>query len=168
MALFCNNQLGFFLNGNLVVLPLDDACVEFFVRFARTGNRLFFFQIVNFAEDEHDDIRILFNRPGFTQVGQKRPLIFAGFDLTAQLGQHDDRDIQLFGHDFQTARDFGQRLDAIFLMPAVRVVNQLKIVNDNQPKTFCLITLQTAGAVMNGADGQARRVVHIQGDFFQI
>ena len=45
---------------------------------------------------ESDDIRILFNRSGLSQVAQLRALLVAFFDLAVELREGNDRDIQLF------------------------------------------------------------------------
>ena len=42
---------------------------------------LFAFAVIFLAEDEHDDIGVLFDRAGFAQVRKLRALVFAALDL---------------------------------------------------------------------------------------
>src|ERR1035441_5627974 len=59
-----------------------------------------------FAEDEHDHIGVLLNRPRFAQIGELRPVIPApAFGSAAKLRQSQDRDPKLFSNGLQSARD---------------------------------------------------------------
>ena len=51
------------------------------------------------AVQEHNDVGVLLDRARFTQVGQLRALAGTGLDLTRQLRQCNERDLELLGHD---------------------------------------------------------------------
>ena len=71
--------------------------------------------------------------PDFPKVGQLRPLVLALFDRTAELREADHRHVQLLGELLQAAADFGDFLDAVFVGVAARSLQQLQIVDDDDP-----------------------------------
>ena len=60
--------------------------------------------------DEDDDVRILLDGARFTQVRQLRTLVGPFLDLSVELGQGNDRDIELLGQGLERARDLGNFL----------------------------------------------------------
>ena len=66
------------------------------------------FIVVIIAVNEHDDVRILLDGAGFTQVAHHRALVGALLDRAVELRQRNHRALQLFGQHLQPARDFAQ------------------------------------------------------------
>ena len=74
VSLFADNDLGQTCNTLHFFLPFEMfRCVQ-----SGFASR----KIVFLSKDEHDDIRILFNRTAFPQVGKLRSLVVALFDLS--------------------------------------------------------------------------------------
>ena len=94
--------------------------------------------VVVVAVEEHDDIGVLLDGAGFTQVGQHGALVLALFVGTAQLAQAQDGDLQLLGHDLQHTADVGHGLLAVLAGVALAAGggHQLEIVDDVQTQDF--------------------------------
>ena len=105
--------------------------LPFFI-FRRAGPRLLVSQIVLFPEHEQDDVGVLFDRAGFSQIGQLRTLVVAAFDLTRQLRERDDGDVELLGECLQAGGDLGDFLHAVVVAALARALQQLDIVDYDQ------------------------------------
>ena len=110
------------------------------------------------AEDQHHDVGVLFERAGFAQVRQLRPLVGARFRRARQLRQHDDRHVQLLGEPLQRARDRRQ-LERAVLEPAA-AGHQLDVVDGQHAQAVLGLQPPRLGAHLEHAD--ARRVVDEQ------
>ena len=55
--------------------------------------------LVGGTVQEHDDIGVLLDGARFAQVGKLRALAGTGFDLTRQLRQRDQWDLEFLGHN---------------------------------------------------------------------
>jgi hypothetical protein len=53
------------------------------------------------AEDEHDQIRVLFESAGFAQIGKLRAVIGSGFRRARELREGDQGHVQLLGESFE-------------------------------------------------------------------
>src|ERR1051326_323397 len=75
--------------------------------------------VVLLAVDEHDEVRVLLDRPGIAQVAELRALIGAAWllDAARELGERDDRDLHLLRHRLERARDLAHFLDAVLGAP---------------------------------------------------
>ncbi len=56
--------------------------------------------VVIVAVNKHDDVGVLFDTAGFTQVGHDRAFVGTAFQAAIQLRQGDNRDIQFFRQGF--------------------------------------------------------------------
>ena len=94
--------------------------------------RILFIVIVTIQE--HDDIGILLNGAGLTQVRQHGALVLTLFVGTGQLGQAQHRHLQLLGHDLQHTADIRHRLLAVLAAIPLSAGggHQLEVVNDHQ------------------------------------
>ena len=55
------------------------------------------FWIIDFVSvDEHDDIRVLFDGTGFTEITELRAFVGSIFEASIQLRQCDDGNVELF------------------------------------------------------------------------
>ena len=95
---------------------------------------LFVIGIVFLTEKEQNAVGVLFDRTGFTQVGQHRAVTLTLFGGAGELRKTDDRNVQFLGHDLESAGHLGDLLNAVF--DPGRAGHQLKIVDDNQPEIF--------------------------------
>src|SRR3954470_4328749 len=105
VPLLADDDFGLAVHQRHVELP-------FFI-FRRAGPRLLVGQIVLFPEHEQDDVGVLFDRAGFSQVGQLRTLVVAAFDLTRQLRERDNGNVELLGECLQAGCDLGDFLHAV-------------------------------------------------------
>src|SRR5690606_16753031 len=90
VALLADDHFGFAMAGLHDLLP-GGHLVQIVI------GGLFALAVILLAEDEHDDISVLFDTAGFAQVRKLWALVVARLDLTGQLRQGDDGDVQLFG-----------------------------------------------------------------------
>ena len=79
----------------------------------RAFARLLVLEVIFLAIHEHHHVGVLFDRARFTQVRELRALVVARFNLTRQLGQRDDRGVQLLGQRLEAGGDLGQLLHAV-------------------------------------------------------
>ncbi len=105
VALLADDDFGLAVHQRHVELP-------FFV-FRRADARLLVGEVIFLAIHEHHDVGVLLDRAGFTQVGQLRALVVAVFDLTRQLRQRDDRNVEFLGQRLQAGGDLGDFLHAV-------------------------------------------------------
>ena len=70
--------------------------------------------VLVFAINEHHDVRILLDRSGFAKVREHRAVIGARFDRSRELGEGNDRNIELAGEALESARDLRDLLHAVF------------------------------------------------------
>lgn len=87
------------------------------------------FVVVLFAVDEHDDVGVLFDRTGLTEVAKPRSVVFGVLGLAVQLREAQHGDALLAGEHFEASRDFGD----LFLTWVFGVVwvDQLEVVDDD-------------------------------------
>src|SRR5579872_3209926 len=126
VALLADYHLGLAVHERHVQLP-------FFV-FGRARAGLLVGEIILLAKHEHHDVRVLLDRTGFAKIGQLRALVVTVFDLTRQLRQRDDRNVEFFGERLQTGGDFRDFLDAVVGAPR-RALEELNVVDHQQVET---------------------------------
>ena len=102
---------------------------------------LFGFFIILIVVDEHHDVGVLLDGAGFAQVTELRAFVFAAFDLTGQLREGRDGDVQFLGDGLQALGDLGHFLHAVLLGGAFQ---KLEVVDDQHIQT--LGPFQAAGA----------------------
>src|SRR5690349_13193234 len=76
-------------------LPILIAQIVALVALFRAARRLAAGEIILLAEDEHHDVGVLLDRARFAQVREHRPLVVALLDGARELGERDDRDVEL-------------------------------------------------------------------------
>src|SRR3954453_19862033 len=69
--------------------------------------------VVLVAVDEHHQVGVLLDRARLAQVGEDRPLVMALLDGARQLGQRDDRYLEVASEHLQGARDLRDLLDTV-------------------------------------------------------
>ena len=82
--------------------------------------------------DEHDDVGILLDAAAFAQVRKLGAVGLAGFGGPAELGDGEDRDVEVAGHSLGGAGYFAHLLNAVFTPGAA--LNQLEIVDDERSR----------------------------------
>ena len=117
-------------------------------------------EVIFLAVDEHHDVGVLLDRAGFAQVGELRALVVAAFDLTRELRQRDDRNVQFLGQRLQAGGDLGHLLHAVVWPFLPEPEQQLEIVDDEQVEA--LLALQPAGAGGELRDRDAAGLVDIE------
>ena len=134
--------------GRLTALfPALVAVVEFFRGLLRAMRRLGPRQVILLAENEHDDVGVLLDRAGFTQIRQLRPLVLALLDGARELRAGDHRHFQFLGDCFQAAGDVGDFLDAVLHGAALRRgTHQLQVVDDDHAEPLLTLEAARAGA----------------------
>ncbi len=58
------------------------------------------------------------------------------FNCTGKLGKGQDRDLELTGHGFERARDFGRLLDEVVGRASVGRIDELEVVDDDETEVF--------------------------------
>ena len=69
--------------------------------------------IIVVSIQEHDHVGILLDGPGLSQVREHRALVRAALVGTGELGQAQDRYVELLCHDFQGTADVCHHLLAV-------------------------------------------------------
>lgn len=89
---------------------------------------------VDWSMDKHDDIRILFDGTGFTQVGKSRSaVLFAAlFDLSIELRECDDGHFEFFGESFESTREGGYFLFTVGIAMEVGSDHELQVIDDDE------------------------------------
>jgi hypothetical protein len=83
------------------------------------------------ARYEKDEVAVLLNRPALPEVGQLRlPVAGAFLDFAIELGNGNDRNIELLGQVFETAADLCHLLNPVF--EAMGAGKKLKVVDDQK------------------------------------
>src|ERR1051325_7331777 len=95
--------------------------------FGIVGARLLGAEIVFVAVDEHDDVGVLLDRARFPEVGELRALVLAALDLTRELRERHQRNVELLGELLQRARDLRELLHAVLVACARRGAQELEI-----------------------------------------
>src|SRR5665213_3784851 len=157
VALFADDDFGLAVHQRHVELPL-------FV-FRRADPRLLVGEVIFLAVHEHHDVGVLFDRTGFTQVGQLRALVVAAFDLARQLRQRDDRNVQFLGQRFQAGGDLGDFLHAV-VGTLARPLQQLDVIDHDHIEA--LLPLQPARARGQLRDRQAAGFIDIERQRLQL
>ena len=124
-----------------------------------------FGEVIFLAIHEDHDVGVLLDRAGFTQVGQLRPLVVAVFDLTRQLRQRDDRNVEFLGQRLEAGGDFGHFLHAVVGLLA-RALQQLDVVDHDHVEA--LLPLQPARAGGELRDRQAAGFVDVERQRLQL
>src|ERR1700676_5333561 len=136
VALLANDHFGLAVHQRHVKLP--------FLIFRRARAGFLVRQIIFLAEHEHHHVGVLLDRAGFTQVRQLRALVVAALDLTRQLRQRDDGNVQFLGERLQAGGDLRDFLHAVVIAALSRALQQLNIVDHDEVET--LLPLQPARA----------------------
>ncbi len=157
VALLADHNFGFAVQALHFILPRGH-----FVVLVITG--LFALFVVFLAVHEHHDVGVLLNRARFTQVRELRAFIFAIFDLTRELREGHDGDLQFLGDGLETHRDFGNFVHTVF--GTARAAHKLQVVHDQQIKPMCPFQTSRAGSQL--ADRQGRRVIDKQRAGFEV
>ncbi len=94
--------------------------------------------VVLVAVEKHNHVGVLLDRPRVTQVAQERALVVTLLDGARELGDGEDRYIQITSQHFKTAADLGY-----LLLPVVRAValpdHELQVVhNDERERRLAL------------------------------
>ncbi len=152
MTLLADDHLGLAVHALHVLLPLQ-------VVFG-AGLGLAVVEVVFLAIDEHHHVRVLLDRPGFTQVRELRALVVAAFDLTRELGERDDRNTELLRQRLHARGDLGQLLNAVLaFFRGAR--EKLEVVHHEQIKA--MLALEAARTGRELRDGNAAGLVDMQG-----
>ena len=69
-----------------------------------------FLIIIPVTVQTYNNVRVLLDSAGFTQVGEHGALVGTGLIGAAELGKADHRNIQLFGHDLEHTADVADGL----------------------------------------------------------
>ena len=96
------------------------------------------FLVVVVPVQEHDDVRVLLNGAGVTQVREHGTLVLPLLVGTAELAEAQHRHVQLLGHNLQHPGDVADRLLAALTGVAFAAggVHQLQVVDDHQPQVL--------------------------------
>ena len=123
------------------------------------------FVVVLFAVDEHDDVGVLFDRTGLTEVAKPRSVVFGVFGLAVQLREAKHGNALFAGEHFESSGNFGD----LFLTGVFGVVwvDQLQVIDDDQAEFFpALLAFHFGNSACDGcdlADGPTWGVVDEQG-----
>src|SRR6202022_3803881 len=110
-----------------------------------------------FPVQEYDEIGVLLERPGLSQVAELGSMVSALLRRAGKLAHRDHRDIELHRETLEGARDFRDFLGAI--LGSSRTRHQLDVVNNDQPDL--LLHLQPPGFGAHGQDGGSGTVVDV-------
>ena len=69
--------------------------------------------VVLVAVDEEDEVGVLLDRAGLAEVGEDRALVLALLDGARELGERDDRHVEVAGEHLQRARDLRDLLHPV-------------------------------------------------------
>ena len=110
--------------------------------------------------EQPDDIGILLDGTGFTQIRQTGFAILVLLEFAVELGQHDDRHVQLLGQSLHTVGDVGDFLLAVVLgLLGVRM-HQLEVVDDDELDLVLLPHPSGPGPELE--NGKPRRVIDVE------
>ena len=166
MALLGYDHLGLGVSLLAALSPALVAFVELLIAFLSAASRLRALEIILLPIDEHHDIGVLLDRTRLTEIGELRALVLTLLDGSAELGEGDDGDIQLFSQSLEPARDFRDFLDAVFLARLTRWTEKLEIVDDQQAETARALEAARTGAQRR--DRQCGRVVDVKVQVFEL
>src|SRR3569623_52437 len=128
--------------------------------FRRADLGLLVLEVIFLAVHEQHDVGVLFDRAGFAKVGQLRALVVARLDLTRELRQRDNRNIEFLRQRLQAGGDLGDFLHAV-VGTLARTRQELDVVDDE--KVEALLPLQPTRARHQLRDGAAAGVVDMEG-----
>ncbi len=146
MTLLGYDDVGLIVDFFAALHPAVPALVELTVVFVGALIGLGTLVIILLAVNEHDDVGVLLDRTGFTQVGELRPLIVALLDGAAELREREDRNVQFLSDRLQAAGDFRDFLNPVFRAAGVRAAHQLEIVEHNEVQPVLALQAPRAGA----------------------
>ena len=106
--------------------------------------------VVVVTVNEHNDVRILLDRTGFTQVGKHRRMIRSLLYRTAQLRECKHRNMQFTGKCFQGTGDLGDLVLTGFRPSAT--AHELQVVNDDHFQIMLQFIFSTFAAELGNAD----------------
>ena len=87
------------------------------------------------AVEHHDEVGVLLDGAGFTEVREDWAGVVAAGDGTRELSEGDDRNFKFAREGFQTAGDFGYFLDAVASV-AFGTLEELEVVDNNETDVF--------------------------------
>ena len=116
-------------------------------------------RVTLFKKDDGSEVNVMLRGVG-QQVGKLRPLVVTALDLTAELGERDDRHIELLGQRLERRRDLGDFLYAVLAGALARSRQQLDVVDDDEIEALLPLEAPRAGSEL--ADRETARVVDIE------
>src|SRR5690606_25758653 len=117
-------------------------------------------EVILFAVDEHDNVRVLLDRARLAQVRKLRALVVATLHLTGQLRERKYRNVELLGQSLETGRNFRELLYATRRSAVCRPLNELQIVDDDEIEAA--LAFEPAGARGELGDGQTAGFVDVE------
>ena len=89
------------------------------------------------AVQQHHDVCVLLDRAGLAQVAHHRALVRALLGTTVELGERDDRDVELLGEQLDLPGEL-RDLDLAGL-DLLAAGHQLEVVDHDQPQVVALL-----------------------------
>ncbi|MNI46019.1 hypothetical protein D3C73_1004620 [compost metagenome] len=119
------------------------------------------FRVVHLvAVHEHDDVGVLLDRSGFTQVGVHRTLVRPLFQGAVELGQGYHRAVEFLGQGFQGPGNLGNLVGPVVAAGA-RDLHELQVVDHDQAD-FAVLAHQATGTGAHFRWTDTRRIVDEQ------
>src|SRR5580704_11414368 len=158
MALFADDKLGLSVRLGNLLFPV--------CKFRSSFTGLFVFEIIFLAEYEHHHVGVLLDRARLAQIGKLRPLVVAVLDLSRQLGQGQDRDVEFLGERFEPGGDLGDFLNAIFGGAAAVALQELNVVDHQEIEAA--LPLEPARPRRQLADRETAGLVDVKRQVLQL
>ena len=109
-------------------------------------------KIILLAVHEHDNVGVLLDGARLAQVRELRPLVLAVLDRARELGQRDDRHVQLLGQRLEAGGDLATPPARGCRSCRTVPVMQLQVVDDEQAEALLALEPPRAG----GRAGRSR------------
>ena len=122
--------------------------------------------IIFLAEHEQHHIGVLLDRAGFAQIRKLRAFVLPLLDLAGELGQGEDRDMQLLGERLQPGGDLRDLLHAALGGAPGGAGQELEIVDDDEAEPSLALQPPRAGGKLG--DGDAAGLVDIEREMLQL
>ena len=103
------------------------------------------------AVDEQDEVRILLDRAGFTEIRHHRALVLALLQAPVELRARHHRHHQLLGERLQRAGDLGDLRRAV--LARARNVHELEVVDHDETEPVLALEPAAAGAQLGRGQG---------------